>query len=90
MNKQDLCNYISSKTKLSKSQCLSMIDTTFEAISGALKKGQEVRLVGFGTWKRARRKARVGRNPQTGKAIKISARNVVKFSAGSQLFDMVN
>ena len=67
-----------------------MIDTTFEAISGALKKGQEVRLVGFGTWKRARRKARVGRNPQTGKAIKISARNVVKFSAGSQLFDMVN
>ncbi len=90
MNKQDLCSYISTKTKLSKVQCLNMIDTTFEAISNALKKGQEVRLIGFGTWKKAKRKARTGRNPQTGKAIKIPARNVVKFSAGSSLYDLVN
>jgi len=55
-----------------------------------LKKGQEVRLIGFGTWKKSKRKARMGRNPQTGKAIKIAARNVIKFSTGSQLFDMIN
>lgn len=90
MNKQELCSYISGKTNLPKSQCLKFIDTTFDTISGALKKGQEVRLIGFGTWKKAKRKARMGRNPQTGKAIKIPARNVVKFSAGSELFDMVN
>lgn len=90
MNKQELCNYVSGKTKLSKTQCLNVLDNTIEAISGALKKGQDVRLVGFGTWKKAKRKARMGRNPQTGKAIKISARNVVKFSTGQQLFDLIN
>lgn len=90
MNKQELCNYVSSKTKLSKSQCANIIDHTIDAISGALKKGQEVRLIGFGTWKKARRKARMGRNPQTGKALKIPAKNVVKFSVGSELSDMVN
>jgi len=90
VNKQELCNAVSSKTHLSKSQCMNLLDTTFDAISGALKKGQEVRLIGFGTWKRSKRKARMGRNPQTGKPMKISARNVVKFSTGSQLFDMIN
>jgi len=90
MNKQELCTYISSKTNLPKSQCLTIIDHTFDAISGALKKGQEVRLIGFGTWRKLKRKARMGRNPQTGKAIKIAARNVVKFNMGSELFDMVN
>ncbi len=90
MNKQELCNYLSTKNKLPKSQCMNFIDTTIEAISGALKKGQEVRLIGFGTWKKSKRKARMGRNPQTGKAIKIAARNVVKFSTGSQLFDLIN
>ena len=90
VNKQELCNYLSTKTKLPKSQCMTFIDNTFEAISGALKKGQEVRLIGFGTWKKSKRKARMGRNPQTGKAIKIAARNVIKFSTGSQLFDMIN
>lgn len=90
MNKQELSNYLSSKTNLPKSQCLNIIDHTFDAISGALKKGQDVRLIGFGTWKKMKRKARTGRNPQTGKAIKIAARNVVKFSTGSELFDMIN
>ncbi len=90
MNKQELCNFVSSKTNLPKSQCMKFIDSTFDAISGALKKGQDVRLIGFGTWKKSKRKARMGRNPQTGKPIKISARNVVKFSTGSELFDLIN
>ena len=90
MNKQELCSYVSGKTKLPKSQCLKVIDHTFDAISGSLKKGQEVRMVGFGSWKKIRRKARMGRNPQTGKQLKIGARNVVKFNMSENLFDMVN
>ncbi|OGC16060.1 DNA-binding protein HU [candidate division WOR-1 bacterium RIFOXYC2_FULL_37_10] len=90
MNKQDLSSYLSSKTSLPKSKCLTIVNHTFDAISGALKKGQEVRLIGFGTWKKKKRKARKGRNPKTGKEIKIAARNVVKFNMGSNLFEMLN
>jgi len=73
-----------------KSQIMGILDSTFETISGSLKKGQSVRLVGFGTWRKVKRKARPGRNPQTGKKLTIPARNVVKFSAGQNLFDLVN
>ncbi len=90
MNKQELSTYLSSKTSLPKTQCLTIIDHTIDAISTALKKGQQVRLIGFGTWKKQKRKARTGRNPRTGKAIKIAAKNVVKFSTGSELSDMLN
>ncbi|KAF0134524.1 MAG: DNA-binding protein HU-beta [Candidatus Saganbacteria bacterium] len=90
MNKQELCNYISSKTKLPKSQCLNVIDNAFDAITGALKKGQHVRMIGFGTWKKMRRKARKGRNPQTGKALNIPARNVAKFSMSEHLYNTLN
>ena len=90
MNKQELCNHVSKQTKLSKAKVMSMIDTTFDAIGNSLKKGQEVRLVGFGTWKKIRRKARPGRNPQTGREITIRARNVAKFNMGQNLFDMLN
>jgi len=90
MNKQELCTFVSSKTKLPKSKCLTVIDTTFDAISGALKKGQEVRMVGFGSWRKQRRKARQGRNPQTGKSLSIPARNVAKFTMSEHLFDMLN
>jgi nucleoid DNA-binding protein len=69
---------------------MAVLDATFSAIESALKKGQEVRLVGFGSWKRMRRKARAGRNPQTGKTITIPARNVVKFTMGQHLYDMLN
>jgi DNA-binding protein HU-beta len=69
---------------------MAVLDATFSAIEGALKKGQEVRLVGFGSWKKMRRKARPGRNPQTGKTITIPARNIVKFSMGQHLYDMLN
>ncbi len=90
MNKQELCNMVSRQTKMSKAKCMSFIDATFNIIEGSLKKGQEVKLVGFGTWKKARRKARPGRNPQTGKKLTIPARNVVKFSMGQHLFDTMN
>ena len=75
---------------MSKTQCQAIIDATFGEIEKSLKKGQQVRMVGFGTWKKTRRKARPGRNPQTGKALTIKARNVAKFSMGQHLFDSLN
>jgi len=90
MNKQQLCTFVSGKTKLPKSKCMQLLDFTFDAISGSLKKGQEVRLVGFGSWKKVRRKARAGRNPQTGRSLNIPARNVIKFNMSEHLYDMIN
>ena len=90
MNKQQLCARVAKQAKISKAQAMSVIDATFDSIEGALKKGQEVRMVGFGTWKRVRRRARPGRNPQTGKGLTIKARNVAKFSMGQHLYDLLN
>ena len=90
MNKQQLCAYVSKKTKMPKSRVLSVIDSCFDEIEKELKKGKEVRMVGFGTWKKVRRKARPGRNPQTGKTLTIKARNVAKFTMGQHLYDMLN
>ncbi len=90
MNKQQLIAQVAKECKMPKSQILAMADSMFDTIEKSLKKGQAVRLVGFGTWKKTRRKARTGRNPQTGKSIKIPARNVVKFKAGQALLEMVN
>lgn len=90
MNKQQLCEQVAKQTKMSKAKVMSMIDSTFNTIETSLKKGQEVRLVGFGSWKKLRRKARPGRNPQTGKKLTIAARNVAKFSMGQHLFDQLN
>jgi DNA-binding protein HU-beta len=90
VNKQELIQSIAKKTKFPKSQILSMLDSCIENIEVALKKGQDVRLVGFGTWKKRRRKARTGRNPKTGKSLKIPARNVAAFKMGQHLFDKLN
>jgi DNA-binding protein HU-beta len=90
MNKQELCAQIAKTNKVSKTAAMNMLDTTFNAIETSLKKGQEVRLVGFGSWKKVRRKARPGRNPQTGKKLTIPARNVAKFNMGQHLFDQLN
>jgi len=90
MNKQELCAQVSKQSKMPKVKIMSILDSTFSAIENSLKKGQEVRLVGFGSWKKARRKARPGRNPQTGKKLTIPARNVVKFNMSQHLFDMLN
>ena len=90
MNKQQLCASIAKQTKMPKSKIFDILDSTFGEIEKTLKKGQDVRLVGFGTWKKIRRKARPGRNPQTGKKLTIKARNVAKFSMGQHLFDALN
>lgn len=90
MNKQELCNMVSKQTKMSKSKCMSFIDATFNTIEGSLKKGKDVRLVGFGSWRKVHRRSRPGRNPQTGKKLTIPARNVAKFSMGQHLFDQLN
>ena len=90
MNKQELISSVSSKTKMSKTAVLNITDALFSTISGSLKKGQKVQLVGFGSWNKIRRKARTGRNPQTGKSISIPSRNVAKFSMGQHLYEMLN
>jgi DNA-binding protein HU-beta len=90
MNKQELRDAIAKQTKMPKTQVLAMMDACFDQIEKSLGNGKEVRLVGFGTWKKIRRKARAGRNPQTGKKLTIKARNVAKFSMGQHLFDKLN
>jgi DNA-binding protein HU-beta len=75
---------------MSKTRIMAVLDTTFNTIGNALKKGDAVRLVGFGSWKRLRRKSRPGRNPQTGKKLTIPARNVAKFSMSEHLYDLLN
>lgn len=90
MNKQNLIDSISKKSKLPKSKVNSVMGLLFDEIKGSIKKGKNVQLVGFGTWKKSRRKARTGRNPQTGAAIKISARNTVRFSAGKAFKELIN
>jgi len=84
LNKADLVVEVA-KVVGSKRMADRAVSCTFEAISKALKKGQAVTLVGFGTFGVSKRKARVGRNPQTGKEIKIPAKKVPKFSAGKAL-----
>ncbi|MBI4482702.1 MAG: HU family DNA-binding protein [Acidobacteria bacterium] len=85
MNKSDLVDRIAKDAKITKVQADAAINSSISAITGALKKGQKVTVVGFGTFSVSRRKARTGRNPRTGAPIKIPARRVPKFSAGSDL-----
>jgi len=88
MNKGDLVAEVAKVVK-SKRMAEDAVTCVFEAITKSLKKGQAVTLVGFGTFAVGRRKARVGRNPQTGAAIKIAAKKVPKFSAGKALKNAV-
>ena len=90
MNKQELISNVASKTRMSKTSVMNITDALFDTIESSLKKGQKVQLVGFGSWSKVRRKARTGRNPQTGKSINIPARNAVKFSTGQHLYDLIN
>jgi len=78
MNKADLIDRIASGAGISKTQAASAIDTSVESITSALKKGDRVALIGFGTFSISQRKARNGRNPQTGATIKIAARRPQK------------
>jgi DNA-binding protein HU-beta len=70
--------------------CSKVIDSTFDIMGGALRKGEKVQMVNFGSWKKLRRKARLGRNPKTGQSLQIPARNVIKFSAGQELISSIN
>ena len=90
MKKVELVEAVATATGLTKADATRAIDATFEAISGALKDGDKVPLVGFGTFAVSKRAAREGRNPQTGETVKIAARNAVTFKAGSALKDAVN
>ena len=89
MNKGDLVNEVAGVVS-SKKEAQEAVDCVFSAITKAMKKKEAVTLVGFGTFKVDKRKARTGRNPQTGEAIKIKAKNVPKFVAGKALKDAVN
>ena len=90
MNKQQLIARIVKDTGVSKSLATKMVATTLATITKSLKKGEAVTLVGFGTFKPAVRKARQGRNPLTGGAIKIPRRKAVRFSAGKALKSAIN
>jgi DNA-binding protein HU-beta len=90
MNKAELIDAIASSAKLSKADAGRALEATVESIHKALKKGDRIGLVGFGSFSVTKRAARIGRNPQTGKEIKIAAKKVVKFKAGSDLSGSVN
>jgi DNA-binding protein HU-beta len=89
MNKSDLIDAIAKGASITKVQSEAALSSTLEAIRKALKKGDRVQLVGFGTFSVTKRAARIGRNPQTGKALKIAARKVAKFKAGKDLSSAV-
>lgn len=85
MNKAELIDAIAADAGLSKADAKRALDGFITATTKALKKGDRVALVGFGSWSVSKRAARTGRNPQTGKEIKIAAKKVVKFKAGAEL-----
>ncbi len=90
MNKNDLIAAVAERTNLSRAAAGEVIDATFEAITTALKGGDEVKIIGFGNFSVAKRAASQGRNPRTGESIKIAASNTPKFKAGKGLKDAVN
>ena len=90
MNKAQLIDAIAANAGLTKADAKKALDAFIKATTQALKKGDRVALVGFGSFSVAKRSARTGRNPQTGKEIRIPAKKVVKFKAGAELSDAVN
>ena len=88
MNKADLVNEVANVV-CTKKEAQAAVDSVFSSITNSLKKNGTVTLIGFGTFKVAKRKARTGRNPQTGEEIKIKAKKVPKFVAGKALKDAV-
>jgi DNA-binding protein HU-beta len=90
MNKAELIDAVAGSANLSKADAGRALDAMVDAIAGALKKGQQVSVVGFGTFSVKHRAARSGRNPRTGETISIAASNVPGFKAGKALKDAVN
>ena len=89
MNKSDLINAMAEDAGITKAAARKSLESFLGNVEKTLKKGDRVSLVGFGSWSVAHRAAREGRNPQTGKTIKIAAKKVAKFKAGSELSDAV-
>jgi DNA-binding protein HU-beta len=90
MSKQELVNYVAGSTGLSKKDAEAALSSFVDGVKSALKKGDSVTLVGFGTFSVSHRSARTGRNPQTGAALQIPARKVPVFKAGKGLKETVN
>jgi DNA-binding protein HU-beta len=90
MNKGELVDAVAKDAKISKGEAQAAVDSVVDNITGALKQGTKVTLVGFGTFATSNRSAREGRNPQTGKPIKIPAKKVAKFAPGKALKDAIN
>lgn len=89
MNKQELIDKVATETRLTKADCQRVIESTLVTTKKCVKKGEEVRLIGFGTFVRSKRKARRGRNPQTGKEIQIKAHWVTRFRPGKEFKDFI-
>ena len=89
MNKQDLINAVAAGTDLPKAKAKEVVESVFDNIKAALGKADTAQFIGFGTFRVEHREARQGRNPQTGEAMQIEAKNVIKFKAGKELADAV-
>lgn len=90
MNKSELIDAMAADAGISKAAAKAALESLTDNVTKSLKKGGKVALVGWGTWSISKRKARTGRNPQTGEAIQIKAKNVVRFKAGSKFDKAVN
>ena len=90
MNKSELIDAIAEGADISKAAAGRALDATLESVTGALKKGDQVTLIGFGTFLVRERASRVGRNPRTGESMTIAAAKVPSFKAGKALKDSVN
>lgn len=90
MNKNDLIEHIAQEFELTKTFARDVIDNVFDTISASVQQGDEVSIFGFGKFKLVERKARKGRNPQTGEAIKIAASKNVKFEQAKAMKELVN
>lgn len=90
MNKQELIDAVADRADVSKAVAKDVLDSILHEVQNALANGDDVRLVGFGTFKTTAREARVGRNPQTGAALQIAAAVVPKFTAGTDFKAAVN
>lgn len=90
MNKQDLINVIAEETQITQTKAKEVLECTLITIGVALIDGDDVRLIGFGTFSTTERSARTARNPKTGEAIQVPAKTAVKFKAGKGLAEAVN
>lgn len=90
MNKSELIDAMAADAGITKAAAKKALDSFTSNVTNVLKKGDKISLVGFGTFSTSKRSARTGRNPQTGAAMKIAAKTVAKFKAGSELSNAVN